>query len=135
MMADVRVGLSWAGGLAFESERNGNGRLRIESSGDGGPSPMETLLFAAAGCSAIDVVDILEKMRVPLSDLDVEVQGERRPEPPRRYTRIRLVFRAGVAPESEAKLRRAVELSMKRYCSVVHSLRPDIELITEVTLV
>lgn len=134
-MAHVKVGLKWVGGLAFESERNGNGRLRIESSGDGGPSPMETLLFAAAGCSAIDVVDILGKMRVPLSDLDVEVQGKRRPEPPRHYARIRMVFRADVAPESEAKLRRAVDLSMKKYCSVVHSLRPDIELITEVTRV
>ncbi|MEJ2678931.1 MAG: hypothetical protein P8174_07650, partial [Gemmatimonadota bacterium] len=62
-------------------------------------------------------------------------EGDRVPEPPRRYTEIRLVYRVGVAVEAEQKLRHAVELSREKYCSVMHSLRPDIRLSTEIVLV
>ncbi len=134
-MADVVVGLTLVDGLAFEGGADGGPLLRIENGGETGPSPMQTLLLAAAGCSAIDVVDILEKMRVPLRSLDVTVEGDRRPEPPRRYTRLRFRYRAGVASEAKAKLRRAVDLSREKYCSVVQSLRPDIEVTTEIELV
>ena len=81
------------------------------------------------------VVEILEKMRVPLTGLEVEVEGERAQNPPRRYTAIRLRFRAaGVPPDAEDRLRRAVALSAEKYCSVLHSLRPDVVVESDVAL-
>jgi putative redox protein len=98
-----------------------------------GPGPMDSLLLALAGCMAIDVQVILERSRVPMTGLEVEVVGERAPTHPKRYTRIRMVYRVeGPREEHQAKLERAVTLSRETFCSVLHSLHPDIEFVTEV---
>lgn len=98
-----------------------------------GPGPMDSLLLALAGCMAIDVQVILERSRVPMTGLEVEVVGERAPTHPKRYTRIRMVYRVeGPREEHQAKLERAVTLSRETFCSVLHSLHPSIEFVTEV---
>ena len=98
------------------------------------PGPMLQLLLAAASCSAADVVDILGKMREKLVSLDVEAWGDRRDEPPRRYTALRLRFRVRGEALAEAKVRRAIDLSLEKYCSVMHSLAPDIPVSYELDL-
>ena len=135
-MADVVVRLAWAGeGLAFRGGRADGPEVVIDGRGEAGPSPMQTLLLALAGCSAADVVEILGKMRVPLTGLEVTIAGERVPEPPRRYTAIRMQYRArGLPPEAEPRLRHAVELSREKYCSVLHTLRPDVVVESDVAL-
>lgn len=106
---------------------DGNGRV--------GPSPMQLLLHSLAGCTSSDIVDILGKMRVPYDGLDLDVTASRADTPPRRYTAIHLHYRvAGVDREHEAKVRRAVDLSLETYCSVVHSLREDIPVTVSVEL-
>ncbi len=124
-MAGMEVELRWAGaGLRFESGTAGG--LVIDGDAEAGPSPMQSLLLGLAGCMAVDVIMILEKMRVPLEGLTVRVEGERAPEPPRRFTQIRLVYEtSGLAPADGEKLDRAIELSRDKYCSVLHTLRPD----------
>jgi putative redox protein len=78
---------------------------------------------------AVDVVEIVNKMRVPLTGLAVEVEGERRAEPPRRFTAIRLKYITnGVAADDEAKVWRAIDLSRDKYCSVWHTMKDDIDL-------
>ncbi len=138
-MADVAVTLRWAGrGLVFRGGREGDGAAPeavVDGAGAEGPSPMQTLLLALAGCTGADVVDMLDKMRVHLEGLDVHVEGERAPEAPRRYTAVRLHFVArGLSPESEPGLRRAVELSREKYCSVLHTLRTDVVVESDVAL-
>ncbi len=135
-MADTVVTLRWLGeGLKFESEGSGGITVPIDGDGEVGTRPMELLLIGLAGCMGIDIVDIVHKMRVELEGLDVRVEGDRAPEPPRRYTRIRLAYEArGVAEEDLPKLQRAVDLSEEKYCSVLHTLRQDIELETEIRL-
>lgn len=135
-MSDVSVQLRWTGdGLRFDGETPRGHTLRIDSGRETGPSPMEALLFAFAGCTAIDIVDIAQKMRVAITGLEVEIEGDRVPEPPRRYTRIQVVYRAhGVAPADHDKMRRAMALSEEKYCSVRHSLRADIELTSSIEL-
>jgi putative redox protein len=82
---------------------------------------------------ALDVQHILEASRVPLTALEVDVEGDRAPDHPRFYTKLRLVYRVeGPQEEHQAKLHRAVELSKEKFCSVMHSLRPDIEYAFEV---
>lgn len=108
--------------------------ITIDGDGAAGPSPMLALLLAAAGCSAADVVVILKKMRVDLAHLSVEVRGTRRDEEPRRYTDITFRFRAGGPNLGRDQVERAVGLSLGKYCSVVHSLAPDIDVRHEIEL-
>jgi putative redox protein len=95
---------------------------------------MLTLLLAAASCSGSDVVIILEKMRVQLRELRIEVAGVRRDEEPRRYVAIHFEYHLGGEGLDEVKARRAIGLSLEKYCSVIHSLAPDIGITYALTL-
>lgn len=130
-MSDLeQVTLRWSGeDLVFEGSGAFGGSVTIDGNGGQGPSPMDALLLALAGCMTADIRSILEKSRVPLDGLEVSVGGERAVEPPRRYTRIEMVFRlSGPGPEDAAKVERAVALSRETYCSVMHTLRQDVEI-------
>jgi len=123
------VALDWTGeGLRFAGGTPAGPQLVIDSDGKAGPSPTDALLMGVAGCMGVDVVMILEKGRVPLTSLSVEVEGDRAEDPPRRFTAIRMTYRiAGPKEEHRRKVERAVELSRDRYCSVLHSLRTDLD--------
>lgn len=124
-MEQIRI--EWCGeGLKFEGERDGI-RTAIDGKGKAGTSPVSLLLQSLAACTAADVVDILEKGRQDLRELRVTTRGERRAEPPRRYTRIELEFEI-VGDVDPRKAERAVQLSFDTYCSVYHTLKDDIEL-------
>lgn len=122
------VSLRWNGtGMEYRGLTEGGGAALLDGRGKAGPTPMEALLLALAGCMAADVQVILERSRVPFRGLEVQAEGERAPEHPKRYTRISLVYRvAGPGEEHQGKLERAVELSREKFCSVLHSLRPDV---------
>jgi putative redox protein len=119
------VELTWQGGLRFEA-RAGSQTLTLDSQRQAGLSPTQALAVSLAGCMAIDVVDILQKGRFDLAGVEASLESERRPEPPRYLTRVALHFvvRGDVPPD---RVERALELSRERYCSVWHSLRPDID--------
>jgi putative redox protein len=127
----MNMTLRWSGeGLRFDTE--GDSAIVIDGDAKDGPSPMQALLLGLAGCMAVDVVMILQKMRVPLAGMTVRVEGERAPEPPRRFEKIRLVYETtGLPREAEDKLDHAIELSREKYCSVLHTLRPDIAISIE----
>ena len=128
-MSDVAIEARWVGGLRFEAVGRGGVPMALDGDSADGPSPPEALLMSLGACMGVDVVDILTKMRVPLAALTVRVEGDRRADPPRRYTAVRLVYRASGVPDADRpKLERAVDLSRDRYCSVWHTLRPDLEL-------
>lgn len=135
-MADLTVALTWTGeALRFRGGKLGGPEVVIDSDGIAGPSPTVSLALALGGCMAVDVLDIAQKMRVGITGLRVVVEGDRRADPPRRFTALRQKFVVAGAPaESEAKLRRAIDLSREKYCSVLHSLREDIEMSFELEL-
>jgi putative redox protein len=124
----VAVAVTWEADLRFTGSTSG-GDIILDGDSTAGPSPMDLLALSLAGCMAIDVVDIITKGRHPLTDLEARVVGERAEVPPRRYVRITLQFLVGgdVPP---AAIERAITLSREKYCSVWHSLKPDIELLT-----
>ena len=107
---------------------------RIDGDNTSAPGPMLTLLLAAASCSGSDVVMILKKMRIELRDLRIEVAGQRREEEPRRYTAIHFDYHIAGTGLDQDKAHRAVSLSVEKYCSVIHSLAPDIAITYAVTL-
>jgi putative redox protein len=121
-----RVALVWEAGMRFRGGEPGGPATLVDADNAAAPGPMLTLLTAAAACSGADVVSILEKMRAGLESLRIEVDGVRREDVPRRFVSIRFVFHIKGAALDEAKARRAIGLSLEKYCSVVHSLAPDI---------
>ena len=124
----VSLDLVWEGDLRFRG-RSGDVELVLDSDAQVGPSPVQALAFALAGCMAIDVVHILRKGRLDLRGLHAELAAERAPRDPRRLVRVRLHFRVtGDVPAD--KVERAIALSRETYCSVWHSLRQDIEFTT-----
>lgn len=135
-MSEVRgIELHWSGErLRFTGGGTEPESPAIVLDGDvaAGPSPMQALLLAAAGCTGADVVVILKKMRVPLRSLSVGVRGTRRDEEPRRYTGLHFRFRMEGDGLDLSKAERAVGLSLEKYCSVVHSLAPDIAVSHEI---
>jgi putative redox protein len=130
MRADAGVRAEWRGALLrFVSGAGDAPAVVVDGDGVTGPSPMQLLLHSLAGCTGADVVDILSKMRVALDGLTVGITATRAPDPPRRYTAIHIAYRArGIGPADRDKLVRAVALSHEKYCSVLHSLREDIEI-------
>ena len=133
----VEFALRWQGaGQHFRGGKVGGVEVSIDGDGKEGASPMTAVALGLAGCMAIDVLDITQKMRLAVTSLDVRVVGERRDDPPRRYTGIVLKYRVGGVPETEQdKVWRAIELSREKYCSVWHSLREDIAMNIELELV
>ena len=99
----------------------------MESKSEEGPaigaSPMEMVLLALGGCSSIDVVEILRKMRIDLNFLEVILRAERAPEAPRVFVTADLEFVAEGTGLAADALKRAVDLSMDKYCSVAAMLK------------
>jgi putative redox protein len=117
----------WEGGMRYRGGPAGGPTLVMDGERQAAPSPVDSLVVALASCSAIDVVDYLEKRRTPASSLRVSVRFSRAATPPRRLTDLTLVFH--VATESDRDhVERAVQLSFDKYCSVSSSLAPDINL-------
>ena len=124
-----QVRLRWTGeGLVFRGGPDGGPVATLDSDGKEGLSSTHYLLFALAGCMAVDVKMILEKSRVPLESIEVNAVGDRAETPPRKFVRIRLTYEVrGPTEEHEKKLQHAIDLSRDKYCSVMHSLDPAIE--------
>jgi putative redox protein len=121
-----RATVIWQQGVRFTGSEPGGPAITVDGDNVIGPGPMLTLLLAAAACSGSDVVVILEKMRVNLGGLRIEVAGTRLEEEPRRYVAIHLDYHLGGEGIDPVKARRAIDLSLEKYCSVIHSLAPDI---------
>ncbi|MFN3621975.1 MAG: OsmC family protein [Nitrososphaerales archaeon] len=88
-----------------------------------GFTPMELLLITLAGCTTLDIINILRKQRQNLSSLEVYAEGDRAEEPPRYYTQIRLKYILKGNALSEDAVKRAICLSEEKYCSVMANLR------------
>lgn len=134
MSVDPPVVLRWTGrDDIYEGSRGDGPSIVIDSDAVAGPSPVHALLLSLGACMCVDIRMILEKSRVPVDSLEVRLEADRAENPPRRFTRIRMVFLlSGPAAGDAGKIERAIALSRDTYCSVLHSLRGDIAIETEV---
>ncbi len=89
---------------------------------DTGPRPMELLLIGLGGCTGMDVVSILKKKKQELEGLEIIIEGKKAEEHPKRFTDVTIEFRLKGKNLSEEAVKRAVELSMEKYCSVKATL-------------
>lgn len=111
--------VKWVEDLSFVGESSSGHQVMMDgNSGDKAPSPMEMVLIAAGGCSAIDVVSILRKGRHQVTDCEVKLTSKRREEAPRLFTDINLHFIVSGKVLTDKIVERAVQLSAEKYCSV-----------------
>lgn len=111
--------VKWVEDLSFVGESSSGHQVMMDgNSGDKAPSPMEMVLIAAGGCSAIDVVSILRKGRHQVTDCEVKLTSKRREEAPRLFTDINLHFIVSGKALTDKIVERAVQLSAEKYCSV-----------------
>lgn len=126
-MDNIRTAaVEWQGGMRFRGGVAGKAAITIDADGVEGPGPMVTLLVAAVGCGGADVVSILEKMQVKLRKFLADVVGTRAEKDPKRFVAILFTFTMAGDGLDETKARRAIDLSITKYCSVIQSLNPDI---------
>ena len=119
------VDLKWTGGMSFEGEVD-SFKIPLDASidvggNDSAPRPKKLILLALAGCTAMDVVSILEKMRVQLSDLSIAVEAEQSEgEHPYVYTQFKIIynFKGEGLENNTDKVEKAVKLSQEKYCGV-----------------
>jgi len=114
----------WKKGHEFTSYLDHNS-IEIDGSRKNGFGPKALLLSAVAGCSGIDVVDILEKMRVAFADLEIEVKAGQTEEHPKVYTDIYITYRLKTDQANEDKVRKAIDLSLEKYCGVSAMLKKN----------
>jgi len=123
-------------GLRFRARLGSGQEMTLDGSSDmKGPTPVETLLAALGGCGAMDVIAILRKKRQRVTAYEVFVNGERRTEHPRSFTRIEILHRVSGHGLSGAAIEEAIRLSDTKYCSVHASLDPKIEILSRYEIV
>ena len=122
----VKAQLKWTEGMQFIGRAGKGPAVVLDSSeGGSGPSPMEMVLMGVAGCSAIDVIMIMEKKRAQITGFQVNITGERAEEYPKRYTDIHIEFvmhGKGIKPTA---VEQAIQLSETKYCGAMASLNAD----------
>lgn len=133
-MSDVVANLTWQGEERFIARNVKGFETAFDGNGKTSASPVEILVESIGACSGVDVVLILEKMRTPASHLEVSVEADRNAGQPRYLTRARIRFDIWGQSIKPEKAERAVHLSVVRYCSVLSSIRPDMETIAEFRL-
>lgn len=117
----MKTNTIWKTGEAFDSTYADS---KIEIAGNGF-SPKALLLTGLAGCSGIDVVGILEKMRIPFAGLWIEAEADQTEEQPKVFKDIHLTYHVKTGEENREKVKKAIDLSLEKYCGVAAMLKKN----------
>ncbi|MGH6830407.1 MAG: OsmC family protein [bacterium] len=125
--------LEWLKGMTFVVRSGSGHRVVMDTKSEGGgensaPSPMENVLMALLGCTAVDVIAILKKKKLRFSRLQVLAEAERAADHPRVFTSVTLVYRLFGDKSAASALKAAVALSQEKYCSVSAMVRKTAKL-------
>ena len=135
-MAKEQVKISWKDKMAFSAEVNGHEIMLDAAEKVGGenrgPRPKPLMLVALAGCTGMDVVSILKKMRVEVEDFNVSVEGDLTEEHPKQFSKMHVIYEFKGKDLPMDKLEKAVSLSEERYCGVSATYRQAMEITSEI---
>jgi putative redox protein len=114
--------VSWTNGVQFVAESGSGHAVVLDGAPEyggrnSGMRPMEMVLAGTAACTAFDVVSILKKMRQDITDVAVDVNGDRAEEDPKVFTKLHFIYRVSGNKLDAAKVEQAVKLSKEKYCS------------------
>lgn len=124
--------LNWLSGQRFVGIDSTNHSVVLSSKDEGiGVKPSDMLLIALAACTAVDVVDILAKKRLPLASLEIITSGEQDADPPWAFRKIHMKFRLAGAGLTEKAVEQAILLSEEKYCAVAATLRGVAQITTD----
>ena len=128
--------LRWLTGKQFVGVDSTRHSVVLSSKADNvGVKPSDMLLIALASCTAVDVVEILSKKRMPLSSLEIITSGQQDPEPPWTFRKIHLLYRVQGENLTEKAVAQAIELSEEKYCSVAATVRGVAQITTEFEII
>lgn len=132
------IAANWLDGVAFETAVDEH-RLTLDTpleygGKNRGPRPKPLLLVALAGCTGMDVISMLKKMRVPVEKFRVVVEGDLTAEHPRQFYRIHIVYEFTGPNLPPEKLRQAIELSQEKYCGVSATIKKAMPLTWELRI-
>ena len=134
----MKTTTSWKSGFAFDSQFKNNTVSLDDASASGrddsGFSPKALLLSGLAGCTGIDIVSILDKMKAPYESLRIETEAEQTAEHPRVFKEIYITYFIKIPAAYEDKVKRAVELSLEKYCGVAAMLRKHCAILPKVVI-
>lgn len=137
-MSKQEASVKWMENMAFEGEVNGHKIIIDAEEGVGGlnrgPRPKPFMLMALAGCTGMDVVAILAKMRVELKDFKVSVSGDLTEEHPKHYYQMHIKYEFWGKDLPMDKLEKAVSLSEERYCGVNAVYKKVMPVTTEIVV-
>jgi len=124
----IQAQLKWIDGMQFIARAGDGPAVVIDNpESKGGASPMQLVLIGIAGCTAVDVISIMQKKRAKVNNFQVNITGERAEEHPKRYTHIRIEYvlsGKGIKPNA---VEQAIQLSETKYCSAMASLNASFE--------
>jgi putative redox protein len=132
------INVKWTGGMAFEADVAGF-KIGIDSDPEfggqnKGPKPKPLMMVALAGCTAMDIVSLLNKMRVPYESMNVIVEGELTEEHPKHFTGMKVIYEIKGKGLDLNKIEKAVQLSKDKYCGVSESYKKAMELEYEIKI-
>lgn len=133
-----RVNTSWAGNMQFNAEVSGHKVIMDATPDVGGEDkgarPKQLLMAALAGCTGMDVVSILKKMRVEVDAFDIEIEAKMTEEHPKHYNKMHIIYKFEGKNLDEAKLKKAVDLSQEQYCGVSATYKKVMDLTYEIVI-
>lgn len=135
----MKTRVKWIDGMAFMGESGTGHALVMDGAPENGgrnlgPRPMELLLLGLGGCTAFDVVMILQKGRQPIEDCQVEIEAERAEDHPKVFTKVHMRYLVKGRGLSADAVHRAVELSVDKYCSATHVINKTAAMTHEVVI-
>lgn len=136
----MKTTTKWVDALAFDATADTGHTVRIDTTVEGGGlgsgmNPKKMVLGALSACSGMDVVDLLKKMRVPFTKLEIDAEAEQTEEHPKVYKYINLTYKVDAKPEDLDKVTKAVNLSKEKYCGVSAMLAKHCEIHFNIELV
>ena len=126
--------LTWDKDLIFVGRTQRGYEIDFDAKVEWGCMPTESLMLSLAGCMGIDAMFFLKKMRADVESFKIDVTGERNPVPPQFYTAIHMHISIAGKGITSKKMDRVISLSQEKYCSVYHSLRPDMKITVDYTI-
>ena len=135
-MGTATTTVQWLSGKRFVGIDSTNHAVVLSSQDEGvGVKPSEMLLIALASCTAVDVVEILAKKRMPLGSMEIITTGEQDADPPWTFRKIHLKYRLSGQGLTENAVEQAIQISEGKYCSVAATVRATADITTEFEII